>query len=68
MKYLTGSKLFTFTWKKGSVNDNIIKYCKNQGIDFRYNSFGNLELDIEQLGVWFIPDHQVKKNKVIVHI
>jgi len=61
-------KLFEFKWEKGSINDNVIEYCKEQGIEFRYNQYFNLELNIEKLGIWFKPDYKVKDGIAAIYI
>lgn len=44
--------LFTFEWKSGSLNDNIIKWLKEKNISFRYTDF-ELEADLYGIGKWF---------------
>lgn len=61
-------KLCEFEWEKGSINDNVIEYCKNEGIEFRYDKCFNLELNIERLGIWFKADYKVTNNKVTIFI
>lgn len=31
--------LFTIEWKTGNINDNIIKWLKENNIDFHYNKY-----------------------------
>lgn len=48
--------LFSFNWENGSVNDNIVKYLKNNDIQFRY-IYSNLEANIN--GQWVRFDYKV---------
>ena len=54
MKFKT---LATIPWTDDdtSVSDNIIKYCKTKGIEFRYNHYFQLEILLD--GVWIVPDY-----------
>ena len=42
--------LFTFQWKRGSVNDHVIRWCKETNRDWRYSHLG--ELEIAHQGRW----------------
>ena len=42
--------LFTFQWKRGSINDHVIQWCKETNRDWRYSHLG--ELEIAHQGRW----------------
>lgn len=52
----------TFTWEKGSQNDNAIKIFKNNNIDFEYDHFGNLTADFYGIGIFEKVDFQHLEN------
>ena len=44
---------FTVEWKKGSINDNIITFLKENNISFHNNRFGTLVADLYGIGQYF---------------
>lgn len=46
-------KLFTFEWLAGSASDHFVRYCKENGIAFHYDHFGNLYADLYGVGIMF---------------
>lgn len=51
--------LFKTNWRLGTVSDNVISYCKQYHIDFRYNYF-QLELFIDNK--WVLIDYKYNKS------
>ena len=49
---------FTVEWEKGSINDNIIKFLKENNISFHYNHFGTLVADLYGIGQYFKFDYE----------
>lgn len=49
---------FVLEWKTGSINDNIIKYLKENGINFYYNHFCDLVADLYGIGQYFKFKHE----------
>lgn len=50
--------VFTFEWRTGSVNDNIVKFLKANNIEFHYNCFFQLVADIYENGKYFTFDYE----------
>ena len=44
---------FIVEWGKGSINDNIIKFLKENNISFHNNCFGTLVADLYGIGQYF---------------
>ena len=44
---------FTVEWKNGSINSCIIKYLKENNIDFHYNKYQQLVADLYGIGKYF---------------
>lgn len=41
-----------FKWKKGSINDNIIKILLNRGIDYYRTFNGDVMADVYRIGLY----------------
>lgn len=44
---------FAVKWEKGSINDNIITFLKENNISFHNNRFGTLVADLYGIGQYF---------------
>lgn len=49
---------FIVKWENGSINDNIIKYLKENNIDFHYNKYFVLVADLYGIGKYFKFDYE----------
>ena len=49
--------IFTFEWKAGSANDNIIKWLKSKNISFHYDHYFRLVADIYRNGKLYKFDY-----------
>ena len=49
---------FTVEWEVGSINDNIIRYLKENSINYHYNHFSTLVADIYKIGQYFKFDYE----------
>lgn len=49
---------FTIEWEDGSINNNIIKYLKENNISFHNNHFGDLVADLYGIGQYFKFDYE----------
>ena len=54
---------FTVEWEKGSINDNIIKFLKENNIDFYYNHYFQLVADLYGTGQYFKFDYEHIEGK-----
>lgn len=54
---------FTVEWKKGSINDNIIKWLREHNIDFYYNQYNQLVADLYGIGQCFTFDYKHIKGR-----
>ena len=50
--------LFTFEWVSGSMNDNIIKWLKQNNIDWHYNHFFELVADVYGISQYLKFDYE----------
>ena len=50
--------LFTFEWANGSMNDNIIKWLKQNKISFHYNGCFELVADVYGINQYFKFDYE----------
>lgn len=55
---------FTIPWVSGCVNDCIIQYCEKHGIDWRFNEFCKLELNVND--IWMIPCIATSNHAIMV--
>jgi len=55
---------FVFEWTKGNVVNKIIRHCLENDIDFRYDRFNNLEVNVN--GKWAKTDYECNDNIVTV--
>lgn len=54
---------FIIKWENGSINDNIIKYLKENSIDWHYNRFFTLVADLYGIGQYSRFDYEhIKGN------
>ena len=56
--------IFTIEWLKGSINDNLTKFFKQNNIDYFYNHFGKLVTDLYGIGQLFTFDYEKIKNNL----
>lgn len=49
---------FTIEWTSGSINDNIIKYLKENNIEYYYNQYFQLVADLYGIGKYFKFDYE----------
>lgn len=49
---------FIVDWTSGSINDNIIKYLKDNNIKYYYNQYFILIADIYGIGEYFKFDYE----------
>jgi len=64
-KFEKMGKLFEFEWTGGSINDNIIKWCTNNGVDYRYDHFFRLQVNMD--GTWTHCDYRSNDGSVAVY-
>ena len=56
--------IFTIEWLKGSINDNLTKFFKQNNIDYFYNHFDKLVADLYGIGQLFTFDYEKIKNNL----
>lgn len=64
-KFENMERLFDFAWTKGSVNDNIIGWCRENGVDYRYDHAFRLQINPE--GSWRRCDYRTGDGRTTIY-